>query len=92
MYFLTTLKMKKCQRVYHVKKYISIEFVLKLVNSRIHLDLIIDEKLIIYLQQCNNSFDLIQKKHLIPSMVFNWEAREQNGAWAECKLTPFVLW
>ena len=33
-----------------------------------------------------------KKKHLIPSMVFNWEAREQNGAWAECKLTPFVLW
>ena len=34
-----------------------------------------------------------KKKHLIPSMVFNWEAREQNSAWAEwCKLTPFVLW
>ena len=43
-------------------------------------------------KQWNNSFDLIKKKHLIPSMVFNWEAREQNGAWAECKLTPFVLW
>ena len=35
---------------------------------------------------------LSKKKHFIPSMVFNWEAREQNSAWAECKLTPFVLW